>query len=373
MQGGTLLRNIRLVCGLVMMAFVTGHLCNLMLGMHSLGAMEAARPYLMGPWRSGPGLVLLALAALIHIALGLYALASRRSLAMTKTDLVQMILGFLTPPLLLNHAVVMHVAGEVTPNFDATFGQILAIYWSFSPKYAFQQLGVVMVVWLHAALGLYSWLVLKPVWRRIGGLVLPLLFGIPILALLGFAEAGKEVLGLLANDPAWKARIIENLTKAARVTAQYDPLQAKLLTGYGVLVLAAIATLTVRILRARRRPLAVTYDEGHSAQGRYGLTILEFSRLNDVPHAHVCSGRARCGTCRVHVDAGTDVLSVAGEMERATLERVGAGPGDRLACQARVLGGGVSVTRLLPAYVDATAAREAEELSAPPAAQAVQG
>jgi adenylate cyclase len=278
-----------------------------------------------------------------------------------------MILGFLTPPLLLNHAVVMHVAGEVTPNFDATFGQMLAIYWSFSPKYAFQQLGVVMVVWMHAALGLYSWLVLKPVWRRIGGLVLPLLFAIPILALLGFAEAGKEVLALLANDPAWKARIIENLTKAARVTAQYDPLQAKLLTGYGILVLAAIGILAVRIVRARRRPLAVTYDGGLSAQGRFGLTILEFSRLNDVPHAHVCSGRGRCGTCRVHVDAGADVLSRPTETERDTLERVGAGSGDRLACQARVLAGGVSVTRLLPAYVDAAAARAPEEWTGPAA------
>jgi adenylate cyclase len=361
MQGGALLRNIRLVCGLIMMAFVTGHLGNLMLGMHSLAAMEAARPYLMGPWRSGPGLVLLAGAALIHIALGLYALASRRSLAMTKTDVVQMILGFLTPPLLLNHAVVMHVAGEVTPNFDATFGQMLALYWSFSPKYAFQQLGVVMVVWMHAAIGLYSWLVLKPIWRRIAGLVLPLLFAIPILALLGFAEAGKEVLALLANDPAWKARIVENLTKAARVTSQYNAMQGQLLTAYGILVLAAIAILAVRIQRARRRPLAVTYDEGLSAQGRYGLTILEFSRLGDVPHAHVCSGRGRCGTCRVHVDSGADLLSRPSEAERETLERVAAGPAERLACQARVLGAGVAVTRLLPPYVDAAAARAPEE------------
>ena len=43
---------------------------------------------------------------------------------------------------------------------------------------------------------------------------------------------------------------------------------------------------------------------GATAQGRWGLSILEFSRLNDVPHANVCSGRGRCGTCRVHVDAG---------------------------------------------------------------------
>ena len=39
----------------------------------------------------------------------------------------------------------------------------------------------------------------------------------------------------------------------------------------------------------------------------------------------------------------------------------GGGAGDRLACQARVLAEGVTVTRLLPAYADASAARLPEE------------
>src|SRR5687767_3093440 len=109
------LRGLRLATGLILMAFVTGHLINLSLGIHSLAAMEAWRPLLMGPWRSTPAIFLLGGCALVHIALGLYAIASRRSLAMSRTDVVQLILGLLTPPLLLNHAVVMHTAGEVTP------------------------------------------------------------------------------------------------------------------------------------------------------------------------------------------------------------------------------------------------------------------
>ena len=207
------LRGVRLVTGLVLMLFVTGHMANLMLGMHSLAAMEHWRPWLMGPWRSGLGQSLLVCSALVHMALGLYAIGARRSLAMSKTDVVQLCLGLLTPPLLLNHAIVMHMAGEVTPNFDATYGQMLAVYWSFSPGYALQQLCVVMVVWIHAAVGLYSWLVLKPVWKRIGGLVLPVLFAIPVLALIGFAESGKEVVEKLATDPAWRAHITENLRR----------------------------------------------------------------------------------------------------------------------------------------------------------------
>lgn len=50
-----MIRSLRLLSGLVLMAFVAGHLANLILGMHSLQAMEAARVHLMDPWRSGFG------------------------------------------------------------------------------------------------------------------------------------------------------------------------------------------------------------------------------------------------------------------------------------------------------------------------------
>ena len=344
------LRSVRLVSGLVLMAFVTGHMANLMLGMHSLAAMESWRPWLMGPWRSVAGQGLLVCSALIHLALGLYAIGARRSLAMSKTDVVQLLLGLATPPLLLNHAIVMHMAGEVTPNFDSTYGQMLAVYWSFSPGYAFQQLGVVIVVWIHAAVGLYSWLVLKPVWKRIGGLLLPVLFAVPILALLGFAEAGREVLGKLASEPAWREHITANLRRVVAVTDPLNALQAKLLMGYGALVLVAFGLFGARVLRDRLQRVAIGYDGGLSAQGRRGLSILELSRLNDVPHAHVCSGRGRCGTCRVRVESGAASLSPMSEVEHSTLARVGAGAGERLACQARVLGPGVTATRLLPPW-----------------------
>jgi adenylate cyclase len=89
------------------------------------------------------------------------------------------------------------------------------------------------------------------------------------------------------------------------------------------------------------------------------------SLANDVPHAHVCSARGRCGTCRVRVESGAQSLSPRSATEEKTLARVGAGENERLACQARVLGAGVSVTRVLPAYADASAARAPEEWVTP--------
>jgi len=280
---------------------------------------------------------------------------------MSRTDVAQLVLGLLTPPLLLNHVVVTYMADQVTPDFDSAYGMMLAIYWKFSPGYAFQQLFVVVIVWVHGALGLYSWLVLKPAWRRIGGFVLPVLFAVPILALVGFAESGKEVLERLANDASWQAHITDNIGRIVKVTSQLDAFQARVLAVYGGLLLLAMGVLAARMLRDRMTPVRISYDGGLAAQGRRGLSILELSRLNDIAHAHVCSARGRCGTCRVHVEAGAQSLSPPNDIEHATLARVHASGGDRLACQARVLGAGVAVTRLLPAYADASASRSPEQ------------
>jgi adenylate cyclase len=364
MGAGNTVRAVRLASGLVLMAFVTCHLTNLAIGLHSLAAMERWLGVLTAPWTRGVGFYLLVTAGLVHGSLGLYAIGSRRSLTLSATDVAQLVLGLITPPLLIAHAIALYSSIRVSPNFADNYGQILAVYWSFAPFYAFLQLFVVIVVWMHGAIGVYSWLVLKPIWRRIGGLVLPVLFTVPILALLGFASAGQEVLDRLAGDPAWKQMILDNVGRIAKVTRELGELQSRAILFYGLLVLGAFAILTVRILRSRLRPVAVAYDGGTNAQGRFGLSILEISLLNDVPHAHVCSGRGRCGTCRVRIDAGAESLSPVEDQERGTLERVGAGTGERLACQARVVGPGVQVTRLLPAFADATAAQAPQEWSA---------
>ena len=52
-------------------------------------------------------------------------------------------------------------------------------------------------------------------------------------------------------------------------------------------------------------------------------------------HASVCGGRGRCSTCRVRISAGAQHLPPASDAERKVLDRVGAAPNVRLACQAR--------------------------------------
>lgn len=364
-------RQARLVSGLILMVFVTMHLANLAIGLKSLDAMEDWRWTLMVPWQGTPGKILLLGAAMIHTALGLWSLAARRSLVMSVTDMAQLALGLLTPLLMVNHVLTLKLTAALNPDYEPSYGLILAVFWSFAPLLAFQQLFVVVVVWIHAALGLYSWLVLKPYWPRIAALVLPCLFAVPILALLGFVESGKEVIQRLADKSEWHQAITENAGRVWAVQKDIAAMQGRVLAAYAALALMAAAVLAFRILRNRRKPVSVAYDEGRVATGRRGLSVLELSRINHIPHAHVCSGRGRCGTCRIRVVAAPERLSKMTSAERSTLARVQAGPEARLACQALVLGSGVVVERLLPAYADASAAQQPEQWT--PLAEAATG
>ena len=61
-------RNVRLVSGLILFAFVTTHLVNHALGLVSLEAMEAFRDVRTALTRSLPGTVILMVAAIAAVA-----------------------------------------------------------------------------------------------------------------------------------------------------------------------------------------------------------------------------------------------------------------------------------------------------------------
>jgi adenylate cyclase len=351
------LRRIRLTSGLFVLLFVAGHLVNLAIGLASVAAMERWRGVLLAPWQTSLGQVLLLTAAIIHAGLGLQALAVRHTLAMSRTDRVQLLLGLATPPLLVNHVVGLQITSDLAARFSADYAFVLAVYWRYAPLLALQQLLVVIIVWIHGSIGLYSTLVLRPIWPRLAPLVIPLLFAVPILALLGFAHAGEAVLARLASDAGWRALVEQNLLVLQELRYRLDVIEDAVFLTYGVLVAAAVGVLAGNIARRPHSRILVSYDGGLSAVGRVGMSVLEISRANHIPHASVCGGRGRCGTCRIIVSAGADLAPPA-EAELATLRRVKAPPDARLACQARLCGQPISVRRVYPAFVDAEAARE---------------
>lgn len=216
---------------------------------------------------------------------------------------------------------------------------------------------MVVIVWIHGAIGLYSTLVLKRAWPRLAPIVVPILFAIPILALLGFAHAGEAVLARLATDTAWRALIEQNLQIVQEMRHRLDVIENGVFLVYGMAVAAAVGVVAANILKRRRSHVVVSYDGGLTAVGHVGMSVLDVSRANHIPHASVCGGRARCGTCRIIVPADADLDSPA-DAELATLSHVKAPADARLACQAHLLGRPVSVQRVYPAFVDAEAARE---------------
>ena len=82
-------RRIRLVTGLVLFGYVIMHLLNLSLGLLSLEAMDAARPYILAPWQNPLGLLALYGSVMSHVVLGLESLYRRRTLRMTGFDALQ--------------------------------------------------------------------------------------------------------------------------------------------------------------------------------------------------------------------------------------------------------------------------------------------
>ena len=88
-----IVRRIRLGSGLILLLFVACHLCNLAVGLVSVDAMERWRSALLIPWQTNFGQALLLAVAVMHAGLGFASLASRHSLAMSRTDWAQLLLG----------------------------------------------------------------------------------------------------------------------------------------------------------------------------------------------------------------------------------------------------------------------------------------
>ncbi len=86
-----------------------------------------------------------------------------------------------------------------------------------------------------------------------------------------------------------------------------------------------------------RRPVMIRFGDREVAVER-GRTLLEAAREHDVDLRSYCGGNCSCGTCRVEIVARPEGLSRRQSMEEFALGMDAARRGDRLACQAEVLG-----------------------------------
>jgi len=332
---GISVRQVRLASGLVLFAYLLSHFLNHALGNVSMGALATGVYFHTLFWQFLPIAILFYAACLVHTALGIWALYERRQFRWKAIEPLQLVLGLSVPALVIAHIIGVRL-GQTLYGHEKLYPQVLFLYWVSAPWRIWMMLTVMTVSWVHGCIGLYFWLRMKAFYKRAAPFLLAAAVLIPTLSMLGFYQGGRIVID---NDSVeWRA---ENLTPrqvGTRDQAQVlDRVTDYFLIGYLGLIGIALLARGVRAINERRRGMInLSYGNGRTVRIPKGLSVLEASLRNNVPHASVCGGRARCSTCRIRIIGDCGELPEPSQREAFVLGRVGASdPSIRLACQLR--------------------------------------
>lgn len=336
-----------------MFAYVTTHFVNHSLGLVSVQVMDRVLHGIYQYWSSPLGGFILYGAFAIHYGLALWALWLRRSLKMPPAEATQLVLGFSIPFFLVDHVLQTRVADTFYGADYGYYSTVLYAYFVVNPLRGALQFAVLLIAWIHAIIGLRFWLGVKPWYERWQPILYAFALLMPTLAILGVVEGGRQVMAM-AEDPAWVARLAEAYPRPAPAdVAVIDRMVVWLRWGFLAALLAVLAARLARWSWERRRGvIRLTYPSGRVVQILHGVLVLEASRMAGIPHASVCGGRGRCSTCRIKVEGPKEAIPPPAPEEVKVLQRVGAAPDVRLACQLRPAGD-LHVTPLLPATAQA--------------------
>jgi len=335
---GSRLRQARLAAGLVLFTYVTLHLLNHAVLNISIGAADAVLQVQRFIWQGVVGTVLLYTALAVHPVLGLWALYARRHFRWSAAEAWQLLLGLTIPALLANHVTVTRLPLTLYGINKGYVAELDALFIAGLGPNAFWgwvQIGVLVVAWTHGCLGLFFLLRLRRWWPAWKAPLLAAVVLLPVLALLGFAAGGRELARDLANPVFHTAYLSPSLVGNAAQKAELAAWRNWFLIGYGSAILLVLAARLVRrVIDLRRGLVTIRYPGGARVRMAPGLSILDASRLNNMPHAAVCGGKGRCSTCRVRVLWSEAKLPVPAAHEAAVLAGIGADPElIRLACQ----------------------------------------
>ena len=354
------LANLRTATGLVIGLYVTMHLSNHALGLISVRAQEAVRPWVMALWHSLPGQILLYGSLSSHATVALISLVRRRHYRMPAWEATKILLGLAIPYLLLVH--IINTRGtRILTGIDIDYPYEIANLW-VDPWTRYRQLLLVLLVWGHFVVGLHFWLRIQAWYQRAFPAILIAYVIVPVAALLGFAEVGMTMTAHARAEPQWMRAM-----KSRGVPA--DPRRAQLRTALkewapaswlGVVALVFSAA-QIRNWQQRHDRFKVTCPDNVVVEASIGMSVLEVSRMARRPHMSVCGGRARCTTCRVQIDAAGGDLPAPEAIEAHALERIGAPAGVRLACQLRPAVNVAARPLLHPSLVTSKPLRSAQE------------
>jgi len=333
---GISVRQIRLVCGLVLFAYLVSHFLNHALGNISMDALAAGVYYHTAFWQFLPVAIAFYTAALLHAGLGIWALYERRQFRWKAIEPLQLVLGLSIPALIITHIAGVRL-GHTLFGHEKLYPQVFFAYWIVWPYKMWLMFAVLIIAWVHGCIGLYFWLRMKAFYQHAAPFLLAAAVLVPTLAMLGLYQGGRGVVD--SDSKEWRA---ENLSRDKVGTqaeqAVLGTIENYFLIGYLGLIGFVLLAKGARALNERRGGMvSLSYGNGRVVRVPKGLSVLEASLRNNVPHASVCGGRARCSTCRIRVIGDCASLPKPSKREAFVLNRVGAGsdPAIRLACQLR--------------------------------------
>ncbi|MCJ9705793.1 adenylate/guanylate cyclase domain-containing protein, partial [Bradyrhizobium sp. SHOUNA76] len=237
----TSVRQVRLICGVILFSYVISHFLNHALGNISVEAMETGVYYHTVFWQFLPVAIVFYTAALTHMGLGIYALYQRRQFRWRTIEPLQLVLGLSIPALVMGHVIGVRL-GYTLYDHQKLYPQELYLFFVAAPGRLWQMTILLLIAWVHGCIGIYFWLRLKPFFTRAAPYLLAAAVLVPTLSLLGIYQGGRSVV-IESDDRDWRT---QNLTRRQVGTVAegntLDRITGILTVGYfGLLALALAA------------------------------------------------------------------------------------------------------------------------------------
>jgi adenylate cyclase len=309
----------------------------------SIAAADVVREYFLMVWRH-PVMEIILFASLAgHILLGVYAVLTRRSFKMTLREWLQTTLPFIAMIALLQHVsanAIMSRFYGVEDNYELVFTAVMVDPELATMNTVFYLL-MMIFIWGHGVIGINGLLSYRAeFYTRYRRAIIGFYWVVPVMASAGFIAGLKEISFVtyahsLLNDDYYMMTVL--MTKipqeAFPVIGQIEPLTMKY---YPIALLVLILGAVGNVVRTRYfGRVKISYPNGESVVVGRGATILEASRIGNIPHQSVCGGKGRCTTCRVRILDDGGKLPPPNAHETKAIERLGLDSDIRLACQIR--------------------------------------
>ena len=366
----SMIRRARIISGIVLFLYSATHLMNHSFAVVSIAAADAVREYFLMIWRNPVMEIILFVSLAGHILLGVYAVLTRRSFKMTLREWLQTTLPFIAMIALLQHvsanAIMSRIYG-VEDNYELLFSAVMVDPALATMNTIFYLL-MMIFIWGHGVIGINGLLSYRAEFHaRFRRVIHVFFWSVPVMASAGFISGLKEISFItyahsLLNDDYYMMTVL--MTKipqeAFPVIGQIEPLTMKY---YPIALLLLILGAVGNVVRTRYfGRVKISYPNGQSVVVARGATILEASRIGNIPHQSVCGGKGRCTTCRVRIlDDGGKLLPPNAHETRA-IERLDLDSDIRLACQIRPKSN-ISVSPLLNPDNNLTEATSARALT----------